>query len=353
MGVDLTEAVLNNANMAKASVLPILPSGCALSSAQIQVGPLTLMQWFIYDIFPRANLTKTELNGANLEDANLSFAVLKEAHLTRTNLTGANMGETDLSNANLRLTEMTGSVLFGANLQGTIFEPKSLPDINMLALSQNLELVTYERLPAPLYGLRRQLQDGGFREQERQITYALMRTRAQFLKRACSINRLQDCLEYSFDTLLFDWTCRYGLRPGRPLLLLGILWGIMGFTYWSFIHLGRRTSIHLVFKSLDGRTRVVGIRGFSGKPFSRKGALVVARREWRLLRIALFFSSVRAFSIGYQALRFGEWFYTLTKRDYEVKAVGWARTVAGFQSLAGVYLLALWLLTYFGRPFAQ
>ncbi|HSK46315.1 MAG TPA: hypothetical protein VLA83_20770, partial [Candidatus Binatia bacterium] len=109
----------------------------------------------------------------------------------------------------------------------------------------------------------------------------------------------------------------------------------------------------LILKSLDGRTRIVQIQGSSGKPWSGKRALVVARREWQLLRVALFFSSVRAFSIGYQALRFGEWLYTLTKRDYELRAIGWARTAAGFQSLAGVYLLALWLLTYFGHPFAQ
>lgn len=32
-------------------------------------------------------------------------------------------------------------------------------------------------------------------------------------------------------------------------------------------------------------------------------------------------------------------------------ATGWARTVSGIQSLLSVYLLAIWALTYFGRPF--
>ena len=41
----------------------------------------------------------------------------------------------------------------------------------------------------------------------------------------------------------------------------------------------------------------------------------------------------------------------LTKREYDLKAVGWARTVSGFQSLLSVYLIALWVLSYFGRPF--
>jgi hypothetical protein len=34
-----------------------------------------------------------------------------------------------------------------------------------------------------------------------------------------------------------------------------------------------------------------------------------------------------------------------------LRATGWVRTVAGIQSLLSVYLLALWVLTYFGRPF--
>ena len=38
-------------------------------------------------------------------------------------------------------------------------------------------------------------------------------------------------------------------------------------------------------------------------------------------------------------------------REYTLRATGWVRTVSGIQSLLSVYLLALWVLTYFGRPF--
>jgi hypothetical protein len=34
-----------------------------------------------------------------------------------------------------------------------------------------------------------------------------------------------------------------------------------------------------------------------------------------------------------------------------LRATGWVRFVAGLQSLLSIYLLALWVLTYFGRPF--
>jgi hypothetical protein len=41
----------------------------------------------------------------------------------------------------------------------------------------------------------------------------------------------------------------------------------------------------------------------------------------------------------------------LQPREYTIRATGWVRTVLGIQSLMRVYLLALWVLTYFGRPF--
>jgi hypothetical protein len=70
-----------------------------------------------------------------------------------------------------------------------------------------------------------------------------------------------------------------------------------------------------------------------------------------VLRAAMFFSLMSAFNIGFRDINFGRWVRILTKCEYDLKAVGWARTVSGFQSLLSVYLIALWVLTYFGRPF--
>ena len=68
-------------------------------------------------------------------------------------------------------------------------------------------------------------------------------------------------------------------------------------------------------------------------------------------RAALFFNRMSAFNIGFRDINFGRWLRMLTRREYDLKAVGWARTVSGFQSLLSVYLIALWVLTCFGRPF--
>jgi hypothetical protein len=75
---------------------------------------------------------------------------------------------------------------------------------------------------------------------------------------------------------------------------------------------------------------------------------------WRGLStvlIGLYFSLLSAFSLGWRELNVGTWIARVQPREYVLRATGWVRTVSGIQSLLSVYLLALWVLTYFGRPF--
>jgi len=71
----------------------------------------------------------------------------------------------------------------------------------------------------------------------------------------------------------------------------------------------------------------------------------------RALGLGLFFSLLSAFQIGWRELNVGNWITRLQPREYTLRATGWVRVVSGAQSLLSVYLLALWVLTYFGRPF--
>ena len=71
----------------------------------------------------------------------------------------------------------------------------------------------------------------------------------------------------------------------------------------------------------------------------------------RLLWVAFYFSLLSAFQIGWRELNVGNWISRVQPREYTLRATGWVRTVSGLQSLLSVYLLALWVLTYFGDPF--
>jgi hypothetical protein len=66
---------------------------------------------------------------------------------------------------------------------------------------------------------------------------------------------------------------------------------------------------------------------------------------------AAYFSLLSAFQIGYKEFSIGAWLGRAQSRNFSLEGTGWVRSLAGIQSLISVYLLAMWLLTYFGRPF--
>jgi hypothetical protein len=74
-------------------------------------------------------------------------------------------------------------------------------------------------------------------------------------------------------------------------------------------------------------------------------------RLCRALGFGLLFSLLSAFNIGWRELNVGNWISRLQPREYTVRATGWVRVVSGAQSLFSVYMLALWAVSYFGRPF--
>jgi hypothetical protein len=72
---------------------------------------------------------------------------------------------------------------------------------------------------------------------------------------------------------------------------------------------------------------------------------------WTALGWASYFSLLSAFHIGFREFNVGTWLARLQARKYALDPIGWVRVVSGAQSLLSVYLLAMWALTYFGRPF--
>ena len=66
---------------------------------------------------------------------------------------------------------------------------------------------------------------------------------------------------------------------------------------------------------------------------------------------ALYFSFLSTFHIGYLNLDFTKWITRVQPHNYSLTAVGNVRVFSGFQSLLGTYLLVLWFLTHFFRPF--
>ena len=79
----------------------------------------------------RANLSRTDLRGANLSCADLSYASLSEVDLRGANLRGANFSRANLSDANLSRVYLRGADLRGANLSRIYFRGANLREADL------------------------------------------------------------------------------------------------------------------------------------------------------------------------------------------------------------------------------
>ena len=333
-----------------------------------------------------AELKGTDLGEANLSDASLrgaemgcsarSCTGLYKANLTRTDLTnaslkGAALYATVLEGATLTSTDLTGAHFYFVDLGHAVFEPTSIPEVRGIAGAKNLETMTYVDHPDALVQLRKEFADGGFREQERKLTYALKRREAELLWDGCksrgngaatrailwsSDGNLANCGSFLLNRVFFDWTCQYGMSPGRPLSIGVLLWLLCSMLYFICIHVPGRTGLYRVYvqdtqEDPSPNRRVEEILPTEMKSRGLRRIVEFVRRESLILRTSMFFSLMSAFNIGFREIDFGRWLKLLTRQEFDIKAVGWARVIAGWQSLISVCLLALCVLTYFGRPF--
>src|SRR5229473_776629 len=184
-----------------------------------------------------ANLEGANLEGANLEGANLVGAYLVGANLVGAHLTGAKLansyysksgalvfgGSTNLSGADLNGALLANANLAGANLVGADLDllPDSLPDPIALSSAEGLQFVVFSEEPAGLVKLRAEFKELGLRIQESQLTCAIRRSELR-LKNANDL-LIHGLVERGANYMLFDLTCRYGMSPGRPLIIVAII----------------------------------------------------------------------------------------------------------------------------------
>lgn len=345
-----------------------------------------------------ADLSGADLNGANLtgsffqqvdlQDANLSRGLLDrirliDSRLTGADLTGASLSSsslwgTDFSYADFKDAKLDGADFRDALLCNADFEPMTIPtDPRLLATARGLEFLSFRDRPDALTVLRSQLREKGFRSQERKLTYALKWHEAEEYWGRCFTGSSEACAEFGLNELLLDWTCGYGLVPERALLLLARLWVLCAFVYWCFLRFSKQGGLYLIPSRQGGRNVLPHPKLQRIKPHARnlratpdsqtgnKTRFLIGRvrsllfrkpfrrirRRCPLLRAAVWFSTVSAFNIGFRDVAAGRWLRLLTGREYEIRARGFLRMLSGFQALLSVGLLAIWVLTYFGRPF--
>lgn len=339
---DLSDAMLRKANLANAILWQANLRNADLREAKVI----------------QANLREADLSGADLAravlvGANLSDTVLHGADLTGVSLQEADLIGTDLSEANLTATRLSKADLSGADLSGAWFDPvaNELPRAATVARARNLSRMRSHD-GAALSALKEQLKAGGFARPAREVAAAIKRAE-DFRKMAAG--RLSEWFMGMTGYVLFGLTCDYGARPFRLLGLLAGLTGVFALFYMEALTAsGGGRWIVAVWG--DGsrfprrRQRVTPLFFMPGahRKIRNRGQRLSGRLWWAFWG-GLYFSTLVTFRIGWRNMALGSWLSLLQRQDYALVPVGKLRFVAGVQSIIGVYLLALLLLTFF-RP---
>ncbi len=399
-GVDLRGANLQGADLRKADLFCGLLSNANLNMAKLSNANLNCADLQNASLsgailsptrLSEVNLIGAKLNGADLSGSQLHSTKLNDAIINGANLRGTDLMDADLGSAVLSKADLTGAVLTGTKLAGadlsfsrlgdSVFDPESVPTarklvgatglrtVKLIARQLDTGVIAYDI--GAMVELRESAKSTGLRDIERDLTCAVERIR--------NWNPNREWYARILSWIFFDLTCEYGAAPVRPLRLLicsmlvcSVLYGVVFFLFPTtnvFVEFLSRSKNTLISRKLS---RLAQFKGpmVPSSVSSLKGLVKKSRLAWlspaidvyqrwaikamcisRVPRLALYFSLQSAFNIGYREFNIGNWLGRLQFRPYSLRAQGPVRSISGLQSLIGVYLLALWILCTFGRPF--
>lgn len=343
---NLSVAKLNNANLLSAELDEANLRQAELNQAYMVNAKLNKANLF------GAKLNKADLLAARLNEANLYSAELNEANLLSAKLNKACLRGAQLNKADLRIARLNKADLFGAKLENAdisgigleeaVYAPASAPPNSYVGYIEGLKTTVFpEGNEAGLVQLRELLQKSGLRDLEREATYAIERGRTRYATAA----------EGAFRRVAFDWPVAYGLYPSRALVLIITFWVLLIPIYWwpIWCRPSRVSGSSGIFRILPKDRLELD----NGEPTLDAQARVerLHERGFASLGWSAYFSLLSAFRIGFREFSVGNWIASVQPRIFTLEPRGWVRSVSGLQSLLSLYLLAMWLLTYFGRPF--
>ncbi len=265
-----------------------------------------------------ANFISASFNGL----ANFNYASLENVNLKNAVLNNSKFIDTNLKDA----------IMSGVDLTGSQYEPIAYPNKGSLERIKGLATVRFDvGRQTGLVKLRFDLKDSGLRDLEREATYAIEHWKAHW----------EPWYKKGVKYVLFESTCGYGLNYLRPLLILLVFIFLFSVPYMISLSKQQDEGIWMEWASERMKKKKGKKKPFRLKPYYGH----------EMFLYGLYFSLLSAFHIGWRDLNVGSWITRIQPREYTLKATGWVRVVSGVQSLISIYLLALWVLTQFGRPF--
>jgi hypothetical protein len=294
--------------------------------------------------FNASDLSHVKFSGAKLWEvdfsyANVLYADFSGASFYQTNFEGvdllgskfdhATLFITSFRNAKLVEVSMTEADVIGSDFDGAVFElePGSLPRATSLLSVNGLDTLHFHSSVHALRELREMYKRMGAQAEERMVTYVIK----------SGENSRSTELERVINFLAFDLTTKWGMHPSRALLILLALTVVFAPFYVISLRLGGKNGISQISP------------GSSNADVPPPSPMQLG---WtKAIAFGCYFSLLAAFRVGWREFNVGDWITRLQQQEYSLVATGWTRTVSGIQSLISLYLVAIWALTYFGRPF--
>ncbi len=336
--VNFDDADLSHANF-------ILASGHHLSFNFANLGHANLtLTRFPKSQFKSAKAFQARFNEAQLSLSNFDSSYLKEVSFDKANLYKVNFTDADLSGADFQYANLL-QVKYYPSLEG-------LPELSFLATSLNFNTILFYRpeIGAPAFGaLQAAYKQNGVRSMERLTTSMLKTAQMHANIDKGGLSKIEGLISY----VLFYLTCDFGLAPGRPLTIFAMMCLFLTFPY--YLSFGARSPHSGIVVSWQSRRDPTYMLEASYQHFVKIHAhdpwISRVIKRYQRLSTALYFSILSSFKIGWQDFNLATWITLVQTKDYSFTAKGWVRSLAGLQSIISAYLLVLWALAYFGRPF--
>lgn len=391
---DLSGVDLSNKNLAAANLMGANLSSSNLTDANLSWANLSggFRGRHAFGVFPKGYFPEGNF---------------PRSSVPRTDLSGSILIRTNLSNANFYNAILTSATF--EPLTPGLSPDTRLPVLDFLATSTGLSRLRYEESPRALTELKEGLIDVGFTSQSRELAAAIKRSAdLNSIQSGPGVPALSAAVSF----VLLGVTCDYGAHPGIALMWLCTLLISGASAYMMSLwepreNLGivatwkdpedsssrERVSSDFFLKRAQNISNRLGWAAFIGFLVSLLLAVSLASGEglspyplleliisvtgwnrvaagflvampfWAAISIVglfsprflralaggLWFSLIVTFRIGWRDLSLGTWLSHLQPRPYVLEPIGWLRTFAGIQSIVGVYLMGLLLLTYF-RP---
>jgi hypothetical protein len=262
----------------------------------------------------------------SFEASDLSFADFGNVDLSGSRFDEAQLTETRFNNVSLK-----DATFFKAKFEHPLLSirPGQLPFAASLGSATGVtSFESFEGGTAALDELREELKKEGFKLQAQEVNYAINRYPSDQTFGGLRV------VKY----LLFGIAYAYGLKPARTLVTVLLLIPVFSFLYVLALI---DTSPWSVASIWAIRTPPKNHSNRSMKPVRLR------KRNCRFWLIALWFSVLSAFRIGWHDFNVGDWIARVQSSDYKLEATGWVRTISGSQSLVSLYLIVLAITSYF------